>query len=342
MDPLLAGKFLAKIQWSKGMIETIKCNLSTIPQKLEWLENRYWRFGQDERLSDFMVDIYDVDEDGLITATPRRNPLTNETQGLMILGGTGSGKSALLNRTLRANPALTEFKEDRPGNTLFITVPPEATIKKVAEIILVKTGYKKIDNKMRASDAWEIARHRFGLVGVTTLMIDECHHILRPGPGRDVPGAIQSLKHIMQSDQGVTLVIAGVPELRDAIISETSGETHRRFLEYFLDKIPPGSEAERLFGRNFLKSAEKLGLRAEAKDAIIERILFAQGGEVGRSVTLAKEILRDAVIRKQERLSLERAEHIYRKRHSSLNMTPFNPATWGNVRADLEAMGWVQ
>jgi hypothetical protein len=221
-------------------------------------------------------------------------------------------------------------------------VPPEATIKKVAEIILAKTGYTKVDGKLRAADAWEIARHRFGLVGIKTLMIDECHHIVRPGPGRDVLAAIQSLKHIMQSEQGVALVIAGVPTLRDAIVSEPSGETYRRFLEYHLGKIPPGSKAEELFGRNFLKSAEKLGIRVQMEDAVIERILFAHGGEVGRSVTLAKELLRDAVIRKEETLSLEHAERIYRKSNCNINMTPFNIAAWGNVKADLESLGWVK
>lgn len=315
---------------------------STIPDKLEWLEKRYWRFGQDEAFDEFLKDLYNVDEEGQMTAYPRRDPLTNETKGLMILGGTGNGKSALLNRALRANPVLLEFTEERPGNTLFITVPPEATIKKLAEIILARTGYKKIDSKLRAADAWEIARHRFRLVGVTTLMIDECHHIVRSGAGRDVLAAIQSLKHIMQSAQGVALIIAGVPSLRDVIMSEPSGETYRRFTEYHVGKIRPGSRSAELFGKNFLKSAEKLRLRVHLEDAFAERILFAQAGEVGRSVALAKDILRDAVIRKQDTLSLELAERVYMKSNSNLDMTPFNPGTWGKVKADLEAMGWVQ
>jgi len=286
------------------MYEAVNIEPLTIPDKLDWLEKRYWRFGQDETFDDFLRDLYGVDAEGQMTAHPRRDPLTNETKGLMILGGTGNGKSALINRALRANPVLIEFTEERPGNTLFITVPPEATIKKVAEIILARTGYKQIDRKLRASDAWEIARHRFGLVGITTLVIDECHHIVRSGAGRDVLGAIQSLKHIMQSAQGVALVIAGVPSLRDAIMSEPSGETYRRFTEYHLGKIRPGTRSAELFGGNFLKSAEKLGVQVHLEDAVAERILFAQAGEVGRSVALAKDILRDAVIRKHEVLTL--------------------------------------
>ncbi|WP_187292516.1 TniB family NTP-binding protein [Octadecabacter antarcticus] len=148
--------------------------------------------------------------------------------------------------------------------------------------------------KLRSADAWEIARYRFGLVGIKMVVIDECHHFLRSGPGRDVLAAIQSLKHIMQSDPGVALVIAGVPTLRDAIMLEPSGETYRRFMEYHLSKICLGTNSAKLFGANFSKSADKLGLQVHSEDAFAERILFAECGQVGRCVKLGKEILRDA------------------------------------------------
>jgi len=312
----------------------------TIPQKLNWLQDRYWRFGQDEAFEDHLRDLYDVDDNGLMTANPRRDPLTDETAGLMVLGGTGNGKSAMLKRALRANPVLTEFSVENPGNTLFITVPPEATIKKVAEIILEKTGYTKIDRKLRAADAWEIARHRFGLVGIKTLMIDECHHILRAGPGRDVLAAIQSLKHIMQSKPGVALVIAGVPSLQQAIMSEPSGETYRRFGEYHLSRIREGTRSAELFAVNFAKSANQLGIYVTEKDAFVERVLFAQGGEVGRCVALAKDILRDAVIRKLDVLSLEHAERVYLKKNGDRSVTPFASRAWSKVLEDLQSIGW--
>ena len=314
----------------------------TIPEKLNWLEDRYWRFGQDETLSDHLCDLFDVDDDGQMTAQPRRDPLTGETKGLMVLGGSGNGKTALLKRTLRANPILTEFKDDKRGNTLFITVPPEATIKKLAEIILARTGYETISSKLRASDAWEIARHRFGLVGITTIVIDECHHVLRSGSGRDVLAAIQALKHIMQSEHGVALIIAGVPTLRDAILTEPSGETYRRFQEFILPKIRPGSNSARLFAKNFIKSAEKIGVKVYAEDAFAERILFAKHGQIGRSVALGKEILREAVIRKRDALALEHAERLFRKTNSDLDMTPFHHGDWSAVRGELDAIGWAQ
>lgn len=322
------------------MSETTPRSPVTIREKLEWLEHRYWRFGQDETLSDHLHDLFEVDDDGQMMAQPRRDPLTGETNGLMVLGPSGYGKTALLMRTLRADPVLTEFRIDEGGNTLFITVPPEATIKKVAEMVLVQTGYEKFDAKLRAADLWEIARHRFGVVGVTTVVIDECHHILRPGPGRDVPAAIQSLKHILQSDHGVALIIAGVPRLREDILTEPSGETYRRFREFHLFRIRSGSTAARRFGNNFMKSAEMLGVQVYAEDALAERIIFAEHGQIGKSVALGKELLRYAVTRKHESLSLDHAERVFRKSKPNLDMTPFHASEWEGVKAELEAIGW--
>lgn len=314
----------------------------TITEKLNWLENRYWKFGEEENFDDHLLDLFKVDDDGQRTAEPRFDPLNRETKGLMVLGPSGNGKTALMMRALRVDPVLKEFKIDQGGNTLYITVPPDATIKKLAEIILVATGYKKVDAKLRSTDAWDMARHRFGLVGIKVLVIDECHHVFRAGPGRDIPAAIQALKHIMQSQHRVALIIAGVPSLKSAILSEASGETMGRLAEFSLTRIRPGSRGAATFGRNFVKSANTLGLHVAEEDALPERILFAEQGQVGKSVRLGKEILRAAIIRKREVITLEGAERVFRKSNSGLDVTPFDGAEWDAVKAELTAIGWGQ
>jgi len=314
----------------------------TITEKLDWLENRYWKFGEEENFDDHLLDLFKVDDDGQRTAEPRYDPLNRETKGLMVLGPSGNGKTALMMRALRVDPVLTQFKIDQGGNTLYITVPPDATIKKLAEIILEKTGYNKVDSKLRSADAWEMARHRFGLVGIKAVVIDECHHIFRAGPGRDIPAAIQALKHIMQSEDHVALIIAGVPSLKDAILSEASGETARRFTEFSMSKIRPGSKGAATFGRNFVKSANFLGLQVAEEDAIPDRILFAEHGQVGKCVGLGKEILRAAIIRQRDAVTLDAVERVYRKSNAGLDMTPFDGAGWDVVKSELTAIGWGQ
>ncbi|MCK8463069.1 TniB family NTP-binding protein [Aliiroseovarius sp. S1339] len=314
----------------------------SLNEKLAWLDERYWKFGAERDLEDYLIDIFQMDDDGERTAEPRFDPLTGETKGLMVLGQSGGGKTALMMRALRVDPVLTEFKINQGGNTLYITVPPEATIKKLAEIILAKTGYDKINAKLRAADAWEIARHRFGLVGIKALIIDECHHIFRPGAGRDIPGAIQALKHIMQSQDRVALIISGVPSLKSAILAEASGETMRRFNELSLSGLRPGSRGANTFGKNFMRCAQILGVQVSENDALPQRILFAEHGQIGKSVALGKDILRSVLVRKQETVTLEAAERVYRKSNSGLEMTPFDRAEWDVVKAELTAVGWGQ
>jgi len=47
------------------MNETVHIEAMTISQKLAWLEERYWRFGQDEMLIDHLEDLFGVDDEAI-------------------------------------------------------------------------------------------------------------------------------------------------------------------------------------------------------------------------------------------------------------------------------------
>ncbi len=320
----------------------IEMNLQTVTQKLAWLDARYWKFGHDDLFGEYLADLYDVNDDGEMTGEPRRDPLTGETRGLMVLASSGNGKTATLRRALRAAPALKEFSPETGGNTLFIEVPPDATIKSLAEKIAQATGYPKFDNRVGGPERWDIARHRLILTGITTLIIDECHHIFRSGAGRDIPGAIQALKHMLQSDHAVALIIIGVPELKDAILKEASGETYRRLDEFHMPRALPGSREAAKFERCLMSCATALGVEVDPSDCFSDRFLFAEHGETGRAVKLAKDTLRRAVTKKRSRLCLEDAELLFIKNNGQPAMTPFHAGDWATVRAELEVMGWAR
>jgi hypothetical protein len=91
-----------------------------------------------------------------------------------------------------------------------------------------------------------------------------------------------------------------------------------------------------------MKCSQILGIDIAEVDALPQRILFAEHGQIGKSVTLGKNILRSAIMRKQETVTLQAAERVYRKSNSGFDLTPFDGAEWDVVKAELIAIGWGQ
>ncbi len=157
-----------------------------------------------------------------------------------------------------------------------------------------------------------------------------------------MPGAIQALKHMVQSDHAVALIIAGVPELREGILKEASGETYRRFDECHLSCIQPGSIEAARFQGCIAKSARELGIYIDPALEFADRVLFAEHGEAGRAVKLVKDSLRRAITKRKPSLDLEDAERIFVKSNGPRDMTPFHPGDWTAVQGELTAMGWAR
>ncbi|WP_282026132.1 TniB family NTP-binding protein [Limimaricola cinnabarinus] len=311
---------------------------SSIPEKVDWLAERYWKFSRDERLLESLKGLFVLDKDGELTSEPARDPLTRETAGLMVLAPSGSGKTALLMRAIRATKVLSEVAEGEAGNTMYVTVPAEATIKSLAELIARRAGYGGMTSKIRAHEAWAVARHRLRVAGIKLLIIDEAHHLVRPGPGRDVPGAVQSLKHLLQGDAAVAVILVGVPKLREAVMSDE--ETDRRFEKLPLKPISAGSREAEHFAKCCEWMASSLGLTMAVRDRLPERILFAEQGQLGRAVDLFKETMTRALRARREFPSLEDAEQRFEALYGPREMSPFAPGNWDAVKSELEKSGW--
>lgn len=128
-------------------------DLTDLPSRLAWLEDRYLRNARDEAFEEGLREIMKVDADGRIIPEPIRDPLTGETNGFAVIGNSGDGKSAMIRRNLARLESFRERSPQSDGNYLAVNVPPEATIKSLATDILAKTGYGKVawraTNRMR-------------------------------------------------------------------------------------------------------------------------------------------------------------------------------------------------
>jgi hypothetical protein len=256
----------------------------------------------------------------------------------MLLGNSGTGKSALLKRTLRALPVFELAGRETEGNTLYVTVPPEATIKSLAGRIAKELGYIDISSRAKAYEIWDVARHRMRERGIRLLVIDEAHHLLRKGSGRDVEGAVQTLKSLLQGDWPVAVIVAGVHKLRDALLADR--ETDRRFPKFELSRINDDDMGARAFERSLEICAQQVGLCLAKDGFLADRILFAETGEVGEAIRMAKAVLRRALVQGSAAVTLAHARAEFEEQYGARPLSPFADAEWSIVRKALVEGGW--
>ncbi|PYF06171.1 TniB protein [Rhodobacter viridis] len=242
-----------------------------------------------------------------------------------------------MKRALKSQTAFRSASPEAGGNALLVTVPPEATSKSLAEEVARQTGYGAIAARANGYQAWGIVRHRLRLLGIRLLIIDEAHHLLRPGPGRDILGALQSLKHLLQGEDSTAVILAGVDKLKQGLLQDP--ETARRFKPFELMRITEGSQDARRFARSMQICAHELGLiLPEANFA--ERVLFAENGDAGLSFRFAKQVLKRTVEAGRDRITLEDARWVFNDQRPEATMTPFAEGDWDMVQAGLIKAGW--
>ncbi|MFW2588547.1 TniB family NTP-binding protein [Sagittula sp. SSi028] len=311
---------------------------SSVAEKCAWLTNRYIKLDRDVALEEQIAGLFKMGDDDARTAEPMIDSLTGETRGMMVVGNSGSGKSALLRRTLRSSGVLSIAGRETEGNTLYLTVPPEATIKALATSIAEATGYPKVSSRAKSYETWSIARHRLGERGIGLLVIDEAHHLMRRGSGKDVEGAIQTMKSLLQGEHPVAVIIAGVQKLPDAIMEDP--ETDSRFPKFELPRLLEGSKDAASFARGIQTCARALGLQMPEDGTLTDRILFAEAGSMGRSVRLAKNIMMNVLMDGRSQIRLQDAHRAFAMRYGSFPQSPFDAYEWLALRQDLIDGGW--
>lgn len=141
----------------------------------------------------------------------------------MLLGESGSGKTALLNRFCARHPMVqTPTQDEHP--VLYVIVPSKVSRKALAEEILRRLG---AHIPARATEAQLTARAIHHLVEqkVKVLVLDEAQHLVIPEKARLNYDAADYIKGIL-NDAACSIVLAGVPEAWEAYLY--NGQLRRR------------------------------------------------------------------------------------------------------------------
>lgn len=311
-----------------------------LPGQIAWLRARYLKNARDDDFHERLREILQVGDHGEVLPVAVRDPLNGETLGMQVIGESGDGKSVMIERNLSVVPGLVKMTDGTSGNYIHITVSPEATIKSLASDILGRTGYGRLAERAKAHEAWAIVRHRLKMLDVAMLWIDEGHHLLRGGAGRDVAGSLQTLKNLLQGEGAVAVILSGVPQLEERISADP--ETFRRYrLRQRLQPITAGGADMHRFKRFIEACCKKLELSLPDDPSFAERIAFSQKAGLGRSLAFSKAMIRRALINRRSAVSIEDARRTWLLNGGNDGeLTPFDPGDWPELRKVLESRGW--
>ncbi|MBM2291772.1 TniB family NTP-binding protein [Sulfitobacter pseudonitzschiae] len=237
-----------------------------------------------------------TDEHGALTPVAKRFTRTGETRGVMLIGGPGSGKSHLLERTLSKLTVLQEGEYGRP-RYLGCSVPSPATFKSMTLALLAESGYPDANPRKEAWSLWQDLRHRLQLLGISVLWIDEAQDLFCA----DRKLILRALKSLMQGDDAVIVVLSGTEDLAKVI--RTDPQVQRRFTAMVLPDL-----AEQVDGDSFrdviTQYCERLGLGAPIEADLIGRIFHGARYRFGRALELLLQAMEIAIGRGDEDLDI--------------------------------------
>jgi Cdc6-like AAA superfamily ATPase len=313
----------------------LPCDPSDASASVKWLRERYMKTVRDPIFNDALEEILETDHDGRLTARPQRIGLIKETRGILVVGHTGDGKTALIRRNLTRHPSIGLTEGIKPGKALYLRVPPEATLKGVATKILTETGYGSVREKINTSVVWDMAIHRLAQLGITILWIDEAHHMFRLS--KEVDAVLRRMKSLMQGETSLALIVSGIRFLDDKI--QTDAETSERFSRVRLGPIR--SDQERRDLHKFIDLCCSFVDLAPVTDPdLVARLEFATRGSIGRSIEFCHSAIHRALRRGDRKLTLEDFRRGFDLKRGFSDDGPFDPEDWPVLKDILEKKGW--
>lgn len=237
-----------------------------------------------------------TDEQGHLTPVAKRFTRTGETRGVMLIGGPGSGKSHLLERTLSKLTVLQEGEYGRP-RYLGCSVPSPATLKSMALALLEESGYPDANPRREAWSLWQDLRHRLQFLGISVLWIDEAQDLFCA----DRKLILRALKSLMQGDDAVIVVLSGTEDLAKVI--RTDPQVQRRFTAMVLPDL-----VEQVDGDNFrnviTQYCQRVGLAVPIEVDLIGRIFHGARYRFGRALELLLQAMEIAIGRDDKDLNI--------------------------------------
>lgn len=227
---------------------------------------------------------------------------------LAILGPSGAGKTRLCERVFATFEGLATFEDEEGTCRPLITVraPRPCGSREFAIILLHALGISH-DNfpgleDMSRVKAWGMVRRLLAESGTLIIHIDEFQHVAAAEP-EDAEEVVDTLKNVsQQNDHPISLVLSGLPEIRDFIAGHFANTQITRRDRFF--EIPRlDIERDRVKLTEFvgeIAAAAGLEDRTRNHPDFLDRLAHASTNQLGRFGIVATLAANEALLLRDE------------------------------------------
>lgn len=211
-------------------------------------------------------------------AMQRRDGRRMRARGMLLLGAAGAGKSTVVQYFL-------DLHEPADGNdglmmsVVVVEVPPAPTLRAVVDAIYSALGYRA-EKALSAEGIVKDLVGKVDLLGVSSMLLDESHHILDSRQAADVTEFLKSLLNRL----GCSMIFAGLPELKG--LRKSLQLDRRLFPDVNLVPYNFSNKIDRLEFMSFLTAIERQAIELPdpsglASQDVARRLYAATGGLIG-------------------------------------------------------------
>lgn len=242
------------------------------------------------------------DETGALVPEAIRFTGNRETRGVMLVEGSGGGKTTALSKVLSEHPALQET-DPNCKRYLTVQVPSPATQKSVGLAILAATGVFGVSERKSAGEIWSMIKHRLGLLGTILLWIDEAQDLIYSDSPNEIDKMLKNVKSLMQGDNAVIVILSGTERLFD--LTAVDPQVNRRFTKILPRPFVQGTDDEITVTELISRFCEEAGLKFNPRADLAGRVIYGARGMFGRSLETVLNSVENALLEGAEALRLE-------------------------------------
>jgi hypothetical protein len=285
---------------------------------------------RDEMIDKLLLKLFEKDPEGNATHVPVLFTAGTETKGITLIEGSGGGKTTALFRVLREFAPLSVNPETGAPRWLHVKVESPATQRSLGVSILRKLGVDRVSERTKVYEVWDLVRHRFGVMGISLLWIDEAHDMFGAPTSTETKSIFKTLKSLMQGENPVVLVLSGTERLAE--LTRLDHEVKRRFFGITPGGLSFERDAERM--RSLVEGYASLAdITVSLGDDAINRLIHAGCYRFGRCIEISIDAIECAILDGANALVLRHFEDAFAQREGvSLDANVFSAADWRSIQ----------